>query len=127
MAVMDAERGKLLNCKQLLKHPKYRRKWQILSASKFSRLAQGVDRLIKGTNMISSIQMKDVPKERMKDVTYGQFFCMVWPEKAEQHRAHFVIAGGKINYPGEVATPTAEMLVAKVLFNSVVSTVRKNA
>ena len=28
----------------------------------------------------------------------------------------------KINYPGEVATPTAEMLVAKLLFNSVIST-----
>jgi hypothetical protein len=30
--------------------------------------------------------------------------------------------GDKINYPDEVATPTAKMLVAKVLFNSVVST-----
>ena len=30
--------------------------------------------------------------------------------------------GDRINYPGEVATPTADMLVAKLLFNSVVST-----
>eukprot|EP00804_Cyclotella_cryptica_P029881 CCRYP_010796-RA/>CCRYP_010796-RA protein AED:0.45 eAED:0.45 QI:0/0/0/1/1/1/2/0/138 len=29
-----------------------------------------------------------------------------------------------INYPGEVATPTAEMLTAKLLFNSVISTRR---
>ena len=28
----------------------------------------------------------------------------------------------KINYPGKVASPTAEMLVAKLLFNSVIST-----
>jgi hypothetical protein len=34
---------------------------------------------------------------------------------------HFT-AGGDKNYPGEVATPTAEMFVAKLLFNSVVST-----
>ena len=33
----------------------------------------------------------------------------------------FVVGGDRINYPGEVATPTADMLVAKVLFNSVVS------
>ena len=35
------------------------------------------------------------------------------------------MGGERINYPGEVATPTADMLVAKLLFNSVVST--KNA
>jgi hypothetical protein len=33
-----------------------------------------------------------------------------------------VVGGDRINYPGEVATPTAEMLVAKLLFNSVTST-----
>ena len=66
--------------------------------------------------------MQDVPKDRMKDVTYGQFVCMVRPEKAEQHRTRFTVGGDRINYPGEVATPTVEMLVAKLLFNSVVST-----
>ena len=33
-----------------------------------------------------------------------------------------MVGGDRINYPGAVATPTAEMLVAKMLFNSVVST-----
>jgi hypothetical protein len=32
------------------------------------------------------------------------------------------VGGNKINYPGEIATPTAEMLAAKILFNSFVST-----
>ena len=32
------------------------------------------------------------------------------------------MGGDRINYPGEVATPTAEMLVAKLLFNSTIST-----
>jgi hypothetical protein len=32
------------------------------------------------------------------------------------------MGGNKINYPGEIATPTAEMLAAKILFNSFVST-----
>jgi hypothetical protein len=45
-----------------------------------------------------------MPKDRRKDVTYGSF------------------TGDKINYPGEVAAPTADMLVAKILFNSVIST-----
>ena len=47
---------------------------------------------------------------------------MVRPEKAEQNRTRFTVGGNRINYPGEVVTPTAEMLVAKLLFNSVVST-----
>ena len=44
------------------------------------------------------------------------------PEKKEQNRTRFTVGGDRINYPGEVATPTADMLVAKLLFNSVVST-----
>ena len=49
----------------------------------------------------------------MKDVTYGQFICTVQPEKAEPNRTRFTVGGNRINYPGAVATPTAEMLVAK--------------
>jgi hypothetical protein len=33
----------------------------------------------------------------------------------------FLVGGNRINCPGKVTTPTAEMLVAKVLFNSVIS------
>ncbi len=49
----------------------------------------------------------------MKDVTYGQFVCTVRPEKAEPNQTCFTVGGDRINYPGKVATPTAEMLVAK--------------
>jgi hypothetical protein len=58
----------------------------------------------------------------MKDMTYGKFVCMIRPEKKETHRTRFVVGGNKINYPGKVATTTAEMLVAKLLFSSVIST-----
>ncbi len=58
----------------------------------------------------------------MKDVTYGQFVCTVQQEKTEPNQMRFTVGGDRINYPGEVATPTMEMLVAKMLFNSVIST-----
>ena len=58
----------------------------------------------------------------MKDNTYGQFICTVRPEKAEPNQKRFTVGGDRINYPGAVAAPTAEMLVAKMLFNSVIST-----
>ena len=48
--------------------------------------------------------------------------CNVWPEKEDQERLRFVVGGDRINYPGEVATLTADMLVEKLLFNSIVST-----
>ena len=103
----------------------YKKDWQLSSANEFGCLANGVGGRIKGTNTIKFIRMQDVKKGRMKDVTYGQFLCLVRPEKAEPNRTRFVVGGDHINYPGEVGTPTAEMLVAKILFNSVIST--KNA
>ena len=122
MAVMDAESGKLFNYRQLMQSKKHKEIWSKSSANEFGRLANGVGGRIKGTNTIKFIYKRDVPSNRMKDVTYGQFVCVIRPEKAEIHRTRFVVGGNKINYPGEVATPTAEMLVAKLLFSSVIST-----
>ena len=83
------------------------------------------ERIKNPTNTIWFIKRGDIPRERRKDVTYGSFVCNVQPEKEEQERTRFVVRGDRINYPGEVtATPTADMLVAKMLFNSVVSTKR---
>jgi hypothetical protein len=122
LAVMDAETGKVLNYRQLMQSTKHKETWSKSSANEFGRLANGVGGRIKGTNTIKFIHKRDVPRNRMKDVTYGQFVCVIRPEKTEIHRTRFVVGGNKINYPGEVATPTAEMLVAKLLFNSVIST-----
>ena len=44
------------------------------------------------------------------------------PQKKEKNRLSFTVGGGCINYPGAVATPTADMLVTQLLFNSVIST-----
>ena len=68
------------------------------------------------------IPKQEVPEDRMRDVTYGKFVCNVRPEKDEKNRTRFVVGGNRINYPGDVGTPTADMLLAKILFNSVIST-----
>jgi len=138
MAVMDADTGKLLNYRQLMRHPDYKQPWSKSSVNKFRRLANAVGGRMKNpTNTIKFIHKDDIPKERQKDVTYGQLVCtkdrrkdvtygqlvcMVCPEKAEKNRTHFTVGGDCINYPGEVATPSAYMLVAKLLFNRVIST-----
>ena len=122
MAVMDKETGKMLNYRQLMTNPKHSKQWHLSSANEFGRLANGVGGRVNGTNTIKFIKETQVPRDRKKDVTYGSFQCTVRPEKAEPNRTRFTVGGDKINYPGEVATPTADMLVAKILFNSVIST-----
>jgi hypothetical protein len=123
MAVMDKDMGKLLNYRQLMNSPKYKKAWSLSAANKFRQLAHGIGWRIKNpTNTIEFISQHKVPADRRKDITYGQFVCLVRPKKAEPNQMQFTVGGNRINYPGEVATPTAEMLVAKMLFNSVIST-----
>jgi hypothetical protein len=122
LAVMDKETGRLLNYQQLLRSPKHKKAWSISAANNFGCLAQGVGGQIRGTNTIKFIHQHEVLADCMKDVTYGQFVCTERPEKTETNCTRFTVGGNCINYPGAVATPTAEMLVAKLLFNSTIST-----
>ena len=105
-----------------MRDPKHKKRWSVSSANEFVRLVNGVGGRIKVTNTIKFIRKREVPKDRRKDVTYGSFVCNMRPEKKEKERTIFVVGGDRINYPGEVATPTADMLVAKLLFNSLIST-----
>jgi hypothetical protein len=92
MAVMDADTGKLLNYRQLMRSTKYREAWSLSSANKFGRLANGIGGRIKNpTNTIEFIFQHEVPTERLKDVTYGQFVCTVRLEKAEPNQTWFTV------------------------------------
>ena len=123
MAIMDKETGQFLNYRQLLRSAKYKKQWSISPANEFGWLANGVGNRIKNpTNTIQFIRKKDIPQDRRKDITHGSFVCSLQPEKKEKNRTRFTVGGDRINYPGAVATPTADMLVAKLLFNSVIST-----
>eukprot|EP00804_Cyclotella_cryptica_P026100 CCRYP_013955-RI/>CCRYP_013955-RI protein AED:0.47 eAED:0.47 QI:0/-1/0/1/-1/1/1/0/200 len=113
----------MLTYRQLLGTPKFAQVWSKSSANEFGRLADGVGGRVKGTNTIRFIFEHDVPKERRKDVTYGSFVCMIRPEKTDEpNQTRFTVGGDRINYPGKVGTQTAEMPVAKLLFNSIIST-----
>ena len=92
------------------------------SANEFGRLAQGVGGRIKGTNTIFFIHKHQVPIDRLKDVTYAKFVVELKPNKPEVHRTRLTVGGDKIHYPGDVGTPTADLTLAKIHFNSVIST-----
>ena len=44
------------------------------------------------------------------------------PQKAETHRTRLTVGGNLINFPGDVTTSTSDLITAKLIFNSVLST-----
>jgi hypothetical protein len=78
MAVMDKDMGELLNYRQLMNSPKFKKAWSLSAANEFGRLANGIRVCIKNpTNTIEFIFQHKVTADRIKEVTYGQFVCMV--------------------------------------------------
>ena len=70
--------------------------------------------------MIPFIHDHKVPQKRRCDIMYGSFVCSVCLKKDKPNRTRFTVGGDRINYLGEVATPTADMLVARILLNSII-------
>ena len=120
-AVIDEETGKPLEYKDLMKLDQYKRIWSTSFANELGRLTQGI-RDIPGTNTMFYINKSEIPEDRRKDITYGRIVVVVRPQKKEQERTRLTVGGNLIDYPWEVATPTADLTTAKLLFNSVIST-----
>jgi hypothetical protein len=75
-----------------------------------------------GTNTIFFIQWDQVPRDRMKDTTYGLITCLVRPEKIDEaNRTRLVAGGDQVYYLGDAGTPTADLLTIKFLINSIIS------
>ncbi len=89
---MDKETGKLLNYRQLMKSPKYKKARSLSAANKFGQLANGIG------DCIEFIFQHKEPADHIKDVTYRQFVCKVRPEKAEPNQKGFMVEGDRINY-----------------------------
>ena len=87
-AVLEGD--KVLKYRQLIQHPVIGEQWRHSSANEFGRLAQGIGGRVKGTDTVKFIPKHQVPDERMKYVTYGQFVCNVRPEKEEKNRTRVV-------------------------------------
>eukprot|EP00804_Cyclotella_cryptica_P002310 CCRYP_004049-RA/>CCRYP_004049-RA protein AED:0.34 eAED:0.37 QI:0/-1/0/1/-1/1/1/0/498 len=121
-SVLDQETGNLLEYHQLLKHPRFKDVWNRSAADEFGCLAQGIGGRIKGTDTIRFIHKHQVPADRHKDVTYIKFVCTIRTEKKDPYRTQATMGGNLINYPEDVGTPTANLLLIKIFLNSVIST-----
>ena len=118
MSVMDKDTGKLLNYRQLMSSPKYRNAWSLSSANIFGQLANSIRGWIKNlTNTIEFIFQHEVLADTWKMSHTGRLFA--WSDQKRQNP----IKWDSQYYPGNVATPTKEMLVAKCS-STVISTQR---
>ena len=73
-----------------------------------------------GTNTIFFIPVSAIPKGRR--ATYLRIVCAHQPEKTVPHHVRWTVGGDRVEYTGNVSTKTADLITAKLLFNSVIST-----
>ena len=118
-AIIDDVTGDVLEYRHLIQHAKYRDVWRHSFANELGRLFQGI-RDIKGTNTCFFIKKSLMPTN--KRATYGRIVCTYRPQKDEPHRTRLTVGGDRIDYPGDKSTPTADLVTAKLLVNSTIST-----
>ena len=70
----------------------------------------------------NSYAKKTFPRITGKMSRIVHLYAVYDQKRSKKNRTRFTVGGDHINYPGAVATPTADMLVTKLLFNSVIST-----
>ena len=104
-----------------MKKEKYRDIWSTSLANELGRLAQGI-RDVKVTNTIFFISISEIPKDRLKDITYGQIVVAYKPHKADPNRPRLTLGGDRFVCLYDVSTPTSDLPTIKILLNSVLST-----
>ena len=69
------------------------------------------------------IHKHEVPTHKV--FTYANFVCDYRPLKSEPFRVRMTVGGDKLSYDNDTGSPTASLLEAKLLANSVISDHKK--
>jgi len=88
------EKGELLDYRHLIGNPKTKAVWAHSYGNEIGRLAQGMPRWNKGTNTIFFIRRDQVPRDIIKDTTYGLITCLIRPQKIDEPNRTRLVAGG---------------------------------
>jgi hypothetical protein len=122
-AVLDQATGEMMEYRHLIKHPKHKGTWGNSYGDEVGRLAQGRKQSgLEGTNTLFFINFNQIPRDRIKDITYDRICCNVRPEKDDPNRTRITVGGTNIKTTIDCGTPTADLLTVKLLFNSIIST-----
>ena len=119
-AVVDPITGNSLEYRHLIKGPNAAH-WTQGNINEIGRLTDGrVGTSGKGTNTMFFRPHTALPAGRT--ATYLQVVSSYRPQKADPYRIRWTVGGNRIDYPGNITTPTADMTTAKLLINSTIST-----
>ena len=80
----------------------------------------GNDTSIKGTDTMEPIAFENIPLT--SDITHGSMVRDHRPLKKEKHRCQLDVGGDRLTYDNETAAPVANLLEAKLILNSIIST-----
>lgn len=109
--------------KQLMEDPLLQKMWQEAMCRELGRSSQGCAD-VEGTNTVHFLtheEIRNVPADRM--VTHARTVVDHRPHKPEEpNRVRLTAGGNLIDCPGELTTRTADLITAKMHWNSVIST-----
>jgi hypothetical protein len=106
-----------------MKEPLRKDLWTKTMSKELHQLAQECPGITKGTNTIfylSHAEILSIPKDRT--VTYGRIVIDHRPQKEDPHCVRITVGGDLIKYPFELTTRTADMLLSKIMWHSIIST-----
>ena len=101
------------------------KKWDRAVSNEFGRLATGNKYGVESTDTIEFISKDDIPNNRK--VTYGLYRFDYHPLKSDLNCCRLVAGGDKLEYESDPSSPAASILETKILINSVISEIDKNA
>jgi len=127
---------------KLMNDPALKDLWVLAMSKELQHLAQGKEGITVGTNTIFYLthdEIRRIPKDRTvtyarivideirripKDqtVTYARIVINHRSQKDDPNRVRIMVGGNLIDYPYKLTTQTADMVSAKIMWNSVIST-----
>ena len=81
--ILDNDTGELMEYRHLMKKPNYCNLYGNSYAKDIGQPAQGMPGQVTGTNKFFSINKKNVPADRWRDVNYGRIVVNFRPEKED--------------------------------------------
>ena len=110
--------------RRLMKDPATAETWMTAFGKNFGGMCQGENKTgQKGTNAMFVMTPSDIPNiPKDRTITYAWVVVNHRPQKEDPNHIWITAGGNLINYPGKLTTRTANITTAKLLWNSVIST-----
>ena len=129
LTVIHPDTGKHAEYKELAKSSNSDR-WQLAMCKELGRLFQGFadpthTHDTAGTATCTFICRNEIPQN--KKPTYVRIVTAYREQKEDPYRVRMTIGGNLIDYPGNTATKTADLVTAKILIKEVISNPKRRA